>query len=99
MWGSSQYQYYEKAIEAFEDLQQVLANIKTTLMMVHGQLISAIDHNLSDLQDKTDRLHSNVVKRSIVKSILAVKRQSDILKDYCMPLKDAKNLEDFKKFF
>ena len=39
------------------------------------------------------------INRSIIKQLGRVKVQSEHLKEYCGPLKDAKDLEDFKKIY
>ena len=95
MWGSSQYHYYEKVIKAFEELREVLANIEHTLENVNSIRQLLIDNNLSDMTDKTYKLDSGFVKRSIIKKMGTVKSQSELLKEYCQPFKDAKYLKDY----
>ena len=99
MWGSSLYQYYEKAIKTFEELREDLAKIENSLKKVNEQLKLAIDNNLSDMKEKTDRLDKDFIKRSFIKRLGTVKVQSEHLKEYCGPLTDAKDLEDFKQIY
>ena len=97
MWGSSLYQYYEKAVKTFEESREALAKIEFALKKVNEQLKLGIDNNLSDMKEKTDKLDRDFIKRSIIKKMGTVKGQSQHLKEYCRPLKDTKDLEDFKK--
>ena len=99
MWGSSLYQFYGKAIKAFEELREALAKIENALKKVNEQLKLGIDNNLYDMKEKTDKLDKDFIKRSIIKKMGTVKVQSEHLKEYCGPLKDAKDLEDFKKIY
>ena len=99
VWGSSLYQFYGKAIKAFEELREALAKIENALKKVNEQLKLGIDNNLSDMKEKSDKLDKDFIKRSIIKKMGTVKVQSEHLKEYCRPLKDAKDLEDFKKIY
>ena len=99
MWGSSLYQFYGKAIKAFEELREALAKIENALKKVNEQLKLGIDNNLSDMKEKSDKLEKDFIKRSIIKKMGTIKVQSEHLKEYCGPLKDAKDLEDFKKIY
>ena len=99
IWGSSLHQYYEKAITAFEESREALVKIEIALMKVNEQLKLGVDNNLSGMKEKTNKLDRPVIKRSIIKIMETVKAQSEHLKEYCRPLKDAKDLEDLKKVF
>ena len=99
VWGSSLYQFYGKAIEAFERLREGLAKIENALKKVNEQFKLGIDNNLSDLKEKTDKLDQDFIKRSIIKKMGTIKVQSEHLKEYCGPLKDVKGIEDFKKIY
>ena len=96
MWGSSLYRFYGKAVKAFEELKEALAKIENALKIVNEQLKLGIDNNLSDVIEKTDKLDKDSIKISIIKKMGTAKVQSEHLKEYCGPLKDAKDL-DFKK--
>ena len=97
MWGSSLYQFYGKAIKAFEDLRKALPKIENALKKVNEQLKLGIKNNLSEMKRKSGI--KDFINRSIIKKLGTVKVQSEHLKEYCGPLKDAKDLEDFKKIY
>ena len=95
VWGSSLYQFYEKAIKAFEEFREVLAKIENALKKVNERLKLEIDNNLVDWKGRSGI--KDFIKRSIIKKMRTVKFQSEDIKEYCGPLKNAKDLEDFKK--
>ena len=97
VWGSSLYQFYGKAIKAFEELREALAKIENALKKVNEQLKLGIKNNLSEVKGKSGI--KDFIKRIIIKQLGTVKVQSEHLKEYCGPLKDAKDLEDFKNIY
>ena len=52
VWGSSLYQFYGKAIKAFEELREALAKIEIALKKVNEQLKLGIDNNLSNMKER-----------------------------------------------
>ena len=89
----------ELKAKAKKELRNSLAEIENALKKVNEQLKLGIDNNLSDMKEKTDILDKDFIKRSIIKKMGTVKVQSEHLKEYCLPLKDVKDLEDFMKIY
>ena len=96
-----------KALVAVYKMKNKLIQIETSLKNVNEHLKTAIDNNLNDVYEDDERLEklkpvkgrsgSGQVKRSILKKLKTVTKETNVLKEYCHPLVNAKSLEAFIK--
>ena len=78
-------------------MRETFAKIENALKKANEQLKLGIKNNLSEVKGKSGI--KDFIKRIIKKQVGTVKVQSEHLKEYCGPLKDAKDLEDFKNIY
>ena len=91
-----------KALVAVHEMKNNLIKIETSLKNVNEHLKTAIDNNLDDIYEDDERLDklravngrsgSGQVKRSILKKLKTVTKETNVLKEYCRPLVNAKSL-------
>ena len=91
--------FYKKILEAFKETHDNLTVIQVSLENINEQLKLGIDNNLLGMQgeQKMNKLKSGseFVKSSILKSLRTLIKQTETLEEYCRPLMDASDSEEF----